>query len=211
MAQIPWIEHLRQHRVIAVIRAPSLTLALQMAQAAAKGGIRLIEITWNSAQPAETVTRLRDQIHQDWIGAGTLLSVADCQAAIAAGAQFCVSPHTDPAIMAWAQQQQIPTIPGSLTPNEILTAWQAGATAVKVFPIVTVGGANYIRNLQGPMAHVPLLPTGGVNLHNARPLIEAGAVAVGLSSSLFVKSDLAHQQWDAISRRCEALLNSLNA
>lgn len=205
----PWMQALRQQQVIAVIRAPSFAVGVQLAQAAVAGGIRQLEVTWNSAQPARTVAHLREYYPHCWVGAGTLLSAADCAEALAAGAQFCVSPHTDGAIMAYAHRQGIPTMPGCLTPSEIMAAWQAGATAVKVFPISAVGAAAYLRSLQVPLPAIPLVPTGGVTLDNAPQMLAAGATAVGLASSLFPPADLAQQRWDAISHRCEHLLRTL--
>jgi len=205
----PWMQALRQQQVITVIRAPSFEVGVKLAQAAVAGGMRQLEVTWNSAQPARTVAHLREHYPHCWVGAGTLLSTADCAEALAAGAQFCVSPHTDGAMMACAHRQGVPTMPGCLTPSEIMAAWQAGATAVKVFPISAVGGAAYLRSLQGPLPAIPLVPTGGVTLENAPQLLAAGATAVGLASSLFPATDVAQQRWQTISRRCEQLLSVL--
>jgi 2-dehydro-3-deoxyphosphogluconate aldolase/(4S)-4-hydroxy-2-oxoglutarate aldolase len=110
-----------------------------------------------------------------------------------------------------ALKHDLPVVPGALTPNEIMMAWQAGATAVKVFPISTAGGPAYIRNLQGPLSHIPLLPTGGVTLENAAALIEAGAIGVGLSSSLFPKSAIAQENWQSITHLASQLLQSLQS
>jgi len=194
----PWLVSLQQQRVIAVIRVSELELGLQLAQVAADAGLRLIEITWNSDRPTHLIPRLRDRLPNCWIGAGTLLSRADLQAAIAVGAQFCFTPHTDPALIAAAVAQNVPIIPGALSPTEIVTAWQAGASSVKVFPIQAVGGASYLRRLQGPLGHIPLIPTGGVTCANARDLIEAGAIAVGLSRDLFPTDWVQAGNWEAI-------------
>jgi 2-dehydro-3-deoxyphosphogluconate aldolase/(4S)-4-hydroxy-2-oxoglutarate aldolase len=100
-------------------------------------------------------------------------------------------------------------VPGALTPTEIVTAWDSGATCVKVFPIEAVGGANYIKSLQGPLGHIPLIPTGGVTLENAKEFIKAGAIAVGLSGDLFPKPLIAAQDWDAIAQRAKTLKQQL--
>jgi 2-dehydro-3-deoxyphosphogluconate aldolase/(4S)-4-hydroxy-2-oxoglutarate aldolase len=183
-----WLSLVKQQRAIAVIRAPDLNQGIAMAKAVAAGGMRLIEITWNSYEPAVLVSHLRQELPDCCIGAGTILAGSEARDAIAAGALFCVSPHTDPQIIQYCQDHQVAVVPGALTPNEIMSAWKAGATAVKVFPISHVGGAAYIRSLQGPLGHIPLLPTGGVTLANAVLLIRAGAVGVGLSNSLFPKA-----------------------
>lgn len=201
---------LRQHRAIAVIRAGDISLGLQLAHAAAAGGIRLIEITWNSVQPQQLVSTLRQQLPYCTIGIGTALSVADLEHAAAAGAQFCFCPHTDAGLIETARALHIPIVPGALTPNEIVAAWQAGASAVKVFPISAVGGASYIRSLQGPLAHIPLVPTGGVTVENAGEMVAAGAIAVGLSTGLFPKTIVATHNWAAITALATGLVERLS-
>ncbi len=96
-----------------------------------------------------------------------------------------------------------------MTPTEIVTAWDAGASGVKVFPIQAVGGASYIKALQGPLSHIPLIPTGGVTLENAKELIAAGAIAVGLAGELFPKDLIAAQDWTAIAQRAKILNEQL--
>ncbi|MBX2862950.1 MAG: ketohydroxyglutarate aldolase, partial [Leptolyngbyaceae cyanobacterium MAG.088] len=122
--------------------------------------------------------------------------------AIASGIQFCFCPHTNPVLIEMAREHNIPIMPGALTPTEIVTAWQAGATCVKVFPVQSMGGHNYIHSLQGPLGHIPLIPTGGVMLENAAGFIEAGAIAVGLSSNLFSRPHIQEQNWSDITQRC---------
>jgi 2-dehydro-3-deoxyphosphogluconate aldolase / (4S)-4-hydroxy-2-oxoglutarate aldolase len=194
-----WYGKLQRHRAIAVIRAFDLDRGAQMAKAVATGGMQLIEISWSSDRAAQLITRLRSELPECMIGAGTLFNREQLREAIAAGAQFLFSPNTNIDTIQAAVMAEVPIVPGALSPTEIVTAWHAGASAVKVFPISAVGGANYIRSLQGPLGHIPLIPTGGVTLENARAFIEAGAIAVGLGSSLFPKSYVEIQDWDAIS------------
>jgi 2-dehydro-3-deoxyphosphogluconate aldolase/(4S)-4-hydroxy-2-oxoglutarate aldolase len=196
---MPWIDRLRCNPAIAVIRASSFQHGYCMAQAVGAGGIDLIEISWGSDRAAMLVEKLRSDFPQYSIGAGTLHTPAQTQEAIAAGAQFLFSPHTDPRSIAVAREADIPIVPGALTPTEILAAWHAGATAVKVFPISAVGGAAYLRSVCEPLGDVPLIPTGGVTLANAKAFIEAGAIAVGLGSSLFPRSMVAAEQWTEIT------------
>ncbi|MGF1517216.1 MAG: bifunctional 4-hydroxy-2-oxoglutarate aldolase/2-dehydro-3-deoxy-phosphogluconate aldolase [Nodosilinea sp.] len=209
MYQELFLALLRQHRAIAVIRAASVESGLAQAQAAAAGGVRLIEVTWDSASPAPLVDKLRHSLPGCTIGVGTALSDSDLKNAAAAGAQFCFCPHTDLSLIQAAQPLQIPIVPGALTPNEIVTAWQAGATAVKIFPVNALGGANYIRSLQGPLSHIPLVPTGGVTVDNAAAMVQAGAIAVGLSTGLFSQADLARENWSHITHLSSQLVNSL--
>lgn len=200
---------LQQYRAIAVLRCQNLDQALPLALALAAGGLRFMEVTWNSPCPGQLLTQLRQSLPHCQIGVGTLLSIADLEAATAAGAAFAFSPHTDQAMVTWAVNHGLPFVPGALTPSEIVTAWQAGATAVKVFPITAVGGAAYLRSLRGPLDNIPLVPTGGVSLENAPQLVEAGAMAVGLSTALCPSQAIARGDWDLITTRAQALVESL--
>lgn len=205
-----WLNLLKQHRVIAVIRTDSVATGLAMANAVAAGGIQLIEVTWNSNQPATLVEMLRTEIPHCTIGCGTLLNLENIKNAIAAGAQYGFMPHVDPALIAYGRDQNWPIHPGALTPTEMMTAWNAGASGVKVFPVTALGGCDYIRNLQGPLSHIPLIPTGGVTLENAKRFLEAGAIAVGLAGDLFPRAVVERQNWEAITRRSQGLIQSLD-
>ncbi|PLZ10462.1 bifunctional 4-hydroxy-2-oxoglutarate aldolase/2-dehydro-3-deoxy-phosphogluconate aldolase [Fischerella thermalis] len=208
MSDHPWLTLVKKHRAIAVIRASQLELGRQMALAMASGGIELIEITWNSANASELITKLRSELPECTIGTGTLLNLEQLDNAISAGAQFLFTPHVDPTMIQVAVAENIPIIPGALSPTEIVTAWNYGATCVKVFPVQAVGGASYIKSLQGPLGHIPLIPTGGVTLKNAQEFLQAGAIAVGLSSELFPKQFVETGNWQAISQQAKTLVNS---
>ena len=199
-----------EHRAIGVIRSPDLALGLRMAEAIAQAGMVLIEIAWNSDQAARLVAQLRDALPECQIGVGTVMTVEQLYAALAAGAQFCFCPHVDQNIIRTAVVEKMAIIPGALSPTEIVTAWQAGANSVKIFPVEVMGGSQYIKSLQGPLGHIPMIPTGGVSLENATDLIAAGAIGIGLSSYLFPKQALQLGDWQAISRRTEQLLQQLH-
>ncbi|MDY6896568.1 MAG: bifunctional 4-hydroxy-2-oxoglutarate aldolase/2-dehydro-3-deoxy-phosphogluconate aldolase [Cyanobacteriota bacterium] len=210
MSNSPWLTLLTKYRVIAVIRAHKKSSARQMALAVASAGIRLIEITWNTPQAAELIQQLSRELPDCVIGTGTLLNLKQMQQALRAGAEFLFTPHTDLDIIQAAVHQDIPVIPGALTPTEIVTAWTQGATCIKVFPVQALGGAGYIKSLQGPLGHIPLIPTGGVTVENAAEFLEAGAIAIGLSSELFPKHLVISEDWDSITRRTEILLKKIN-
>ncbi|NJN72177.1 MAG: bifunctional 4-hydroxy-2-oxoglutarate aldolase/2-dehydro-3-deoxy-phosphogluconate aldolase [Limnothrix sp. RL_2_0] len=196
--QTLWFAQLKQHRAIAVIRSNHWQTGLKMAETAIAGGLRLIEITWNSDQPDRLITLLRDRFPHCHIGTGTILNPQDLHRAIAAGAEFAFSPHSDPQLVEIAHSAGIPMVLGAMTPTEIVQAWGAGSDGVKVFPIKSVGGTQFIQCLQAPLGHIPLIPTGGVTLENSPDFIQAGAIAVGLSSSLFPPTDLAQNNWAAL-------------
>lgn len=207
-----WVALLKRHRAIAIIRATTVQTGLAMAKAAAAGGFCLIEVAWNqNAQPAEMIAAIRQALPQCVVGVGTVLSVDDLKGAIAAQAQFCFTPHTDCELIAIAQKHNLPIVPGAMTPTEIVTAWRAGAASVKVFPIAAIGNSAYIRSILQPLRPIPLVPTGGVTSESAPELIEAGAVAVGLSSALFPKSEVEKGDWAAIEARSRYLLTLLSS
>ncbi|MEX0270954.1 bifunctional 4-hydroxy-2-oxoglutarate aldolase/2-dehydro-3-deoxy-phosphogluconate aldolase [Leptolyngbyaceae cyanobacterium UHCC 1019] len=201
-----WLSLLWQQRVIAVVRSGRLEQGIQMAKAVAAGGIQLIEVTWNSDRAPELIAQLRAELPQCWIGAGTLLTVAQQQEAIAAGAQFLFTPHVDISMIKTAAEQEIPLVAGALSPTEIVQAWQAGAASVKVFPIEAMGGVAYIQALRAPLSNIPLIPTGGITLENTPAFLQAGAISVGLSSDLFPKTALLQENWEAIALRAKNLI-----
>jgi 2-dehydro-3-deoxyphosphogluconate aldolase / (4S)-4-hydroxy-2-oxoglutarate aldolase len=205
-----WIKLLEIHRAIAVIRADDLARGLKMAQVVAAGGIRLIEVTWNSPNPAQLITQLRERLPDCRIGVGTILAPDELREAIAAGAEYAFMPYCDRAVMDYALHREIPIIPGALTPTEIMNAWQMGATCIKVFPVQSLGGATYIKSLRDPLGDLPLIPTGGVSVENARSLIDAGALAVGLAGNLFPKEAMRDGDWDLVRAQAEKLVRSFD-
>jgi len=205
-----WLKLLRQHKAIAVIRCDDFDLAYNIAQAVAAAGMNLIEITWNCDRPAKLIAQLREELPHCTIGTGTILDLNQLAAAVDAGAQFVFSPGCDVRLLETClSRYEIPFVPGIFTPTEAINAWQQGAKVVKVFPIKSLGGAEYIKCLQGPLGHIPLIPTGGVTVENAVEMIAAGAIAVGISSSLFPTAAIANQQWSQITERTKLLLNQL--
>lgn len=209
MVKQSWLSLLQRTRAIAVIRAPQKELGRQMALAIASGGMRLIEITWNTDCSAELISQLRSELPECTIGTGTLLNLEQLRQAIAAGAQFLFTPHVDASLIQASVDAGVPVVPGALSPTEIVTAWNAGASCVKVFPIGAVGGASYIKSLQGPLGEIPLIPTGGVTLENAKQFLAAGAIAVGLASDLFPKQLVVDEDWEAIAQRAETFMQDL--
>jgi 2-dehydro-3-deoxyphosphogluconate aldolase/(4S)-4-hydroxy-2-oxoglutarate aldolase len=200
-----WLQLLKQNRAIAIIRSFEQELGRSMAKAVAQGGMRLIEITWNSDRAAELISQLRSELPNCIIGTGTILTVDQLKDAIACGIQFCFTPHVNRQLIQTAIEFDIPIVPGALSPTEIVTAWQAGASCVKVFPVDAVGGVSYLKSLQGPLSQIPLIPTGGITLENACQFIKAGAIAVGLSGQLFPTQLIQARDWQAISKQAMLL------
>src|SRR4028119_2335225 len=143
-----WLTLLKKYRAIAVIRSSEKELAWQMASSVAAGGMQFIEITWNTHKSAELIADLRSEFPSVSIGTGTLLNLEQLQQAIDCGAQFLFTPHTDVAMIKTAVDAGVPIVPGAFSPTEIVTAWQAGATCVKVFPLSALGGDAHRQSLQ---------------------------------------------------------------
>lgn len=196
-----WLSNLRKYHLIAVIRSPKRQLGEKMAMAMAEGGVKFLEITWNSEQPAQLIRSLRAKLPDCYIGVGTIINQANFHLALDAGIQFAFSPHFDVQLLTLAHRHQIPFIPGTMSPTEIIHAFQAGASAVKVFPIQPLGGIEYLKTIKAPLTQIPLIPTGGIKLSQAEAFIQAGAIAVGLSSDLFPPNLIEEQKWNLISQR----------
>ena len=159
-------------------------------QAALAGGLDTIEITLNTPNAIELIKEAAQWAssispRQLTVGAGTVCSLTEAQAAVAAGASFIVSPLTDVPMINWCRQQAIPIFAGALTPTEVYRAWEAGASMVKVFPVGSVGGPQYIKELKGPFNEIKLLACGGVRPNNLKEYFEAGASAVAIGNSIF--------------------------
>jgi 2-dehydro-3-deoxyphosphogluconate aldolase/(4S)-4-hydroxy-2-oxoglutarate aldolase len=204
------LKRIEELAVVPVVRAPSAETALAAVSALLAGGLSVFEITLTVPGALgvieELVTRLGDRAV---IGAGTVLSADSALDATKAGAAFVVSPGLDLRTVEAMRARDIAVFPGALTPTEILTAWNAGADVVKVFPCSALGGAKYLTQLRGPFPDIRLMPTGGVNVSNAAEFLRAGATAVGLGTDLVdvaaVESGRAH----VLTERTRALLESL--
>jgi 2-dehydro-3-deoxyphosphogluconate aldolase/(4S)-4-hydroxy-2-oxoglutarate aldolase len=181
---------IREGRAIAILRGVDPQITGPIVDALVEGGITAVEVTLNSKDPFATIAELRRRTDGTslLIGAGTVMDRESAEASVAAGAAFLVAPNTDPDLVRWAAAQGVPMFPGAMTPSEIVTAWNAGAAAVKVFP-ASVLGPTFLREVRGPLPQVPLIPTGGVNADTARPLLDAGAVAIGIGSWLTGSTD----------------------
>jgi 2-dehydro-3-deoxyphosphogluconate aldolase/(4S)-4-hydroxy-2-oxoglutarate aldolase len=179
---LAWI---RRTKIVPVIRAGSSSEALDAVEALLEGGIDVLEITMTVPGAIEVVREVAlKHGGSALVGAGTVLDAETAQRCVDAGAQFIVSPALDIGTIETCRTLGIAVAPGALTPTEVLTAWNAGADVVKVFPCDALGGASYLRSLKAPLPHVKLMPTGGVTLANVTDFLSAGADAVGVGSNL---------------------------
>jgi len=196
--------------LIPVIRVTSANEAIDVADAIKEGGVSLIEITM-SVQGAIDVIKELTQKYKDEIimGAGTVLDPETGRAALLAGAQFIVSPTLNLDLIQLAHRYSAVVIPGAATPTEILTAWNAGADMVKVFPAAQLGGPEYLKALRGPLPQILLVPTGGVNLQNAGAFIKAGAIALGVGGELVDKKAVKEKKFHIITENTRAFLKAV--
>jgi 2-dehydro-3-deoxyphosphogluconate aldolase/(4S)-4-hydroxy-2-oxoglutarate aldolase len=172
-------------KVVAIARRLPVGLLPGAARALRDAGVLAVEVTLDGAEGLEGVRALAGSAEAQGmaIGAGTVLDIGDAERAVAAGATYLVSPHVDVQLIGWAAERGVPTLPGALTPTEVLTAWRAGAAAVKLFPADSLGPAH-VKAIGGPLRDVPLVPTGGVTDANAAEYLAAGAVALGVGGWL---------------------------
>jgi 2-dehydro-3-deoxyphosphogluconate aldolase/(4S)-4-hydroxy-2-oxoglutarate aldolase len=171
--------------LIPVLRARNVGQAHAVVQAMLAGGVTVVEVTMTVPGAVELLAELKREYEgQLLLGSGTVTTAYQAEATIEAGAEFVVSPSFHPAVIAVTKAHKKLSIPGALTPTEIVTAWEAGADYVKVFPCSAVGGASYLKSLLAPFPHLKLIPTGGVTLQNAESFLQAGARAVGVGGDL---------------------------
>jgi 2-dehydro-3-deoxyphosphogluconate aldolase/(4S)-4-hydroxy-2-oxoglutarate aldolase len=200
------LTQLMEGKVVAVVRLDSGEQLVNVAEALKAGGITAIEFTASTPGAIdmikEAATRFGDRV---LLGAGTVLDPETARAAILAGAEFIVTPALNLATIELCKRYGKPIIPGALTPTEILTAWQAGADMVKVFP-ASVMGPGYLKAVLAPLPQVRLVPTGGMSADNAAEYLKAGAVAVGVGGKLVDKAAVARGDWQAITAEAQRLM-----
>ncbi len=176
--------------VIAILRNQPLDRCLRVAEALRAAEFSTLEVTMNTAGVTGILTALRERFTDMNIGAGTVCTPEELGAALDAGAGFVVTPVLAEAVVGTCVREGVPVFPGAFTPTEIYRAWELGAAAVKVFPAGGLG-ADYVKDLRGPLPQVKLVPTGGVSLANIADFFAAGALGVGMGSSLLAERYLA--------------------
>ena len=177
---------IRRHRLIAVLRRVQPRDALlRLVDELADAGVRTFEITLDAPEGADDLAAVRAHLagRDCLVGAGTILRDKQLDAARSAGADFAVAPTLDLALLGRALDDDLPFIPGAMTPSEAATAWAAGATFVKLFPASAVG-PSFVRELRGPLPEIQLIPTGGIDASNAAAFLDAGAAAVGIGGAI---------------------------
>ncbi len=203
MSRKELFEKVSMEQIVGVVREESVEAAEAVAEAYARNGIRILEVTLTTPDAFDLITRFAQKYAplDVVIAAGTVRNSNDAAQARRAGAQVIVSPHTDARVIEYANENDLLSIAGAGTATEIIHAWEAGCDIVKVFPALYLGGPDYIRTLRGPIRDVPLLAGGPVPLDTIESYLDAGCIAVNLGASLAVPELVLTEQWEEIGRR----------
>ncbi|MGQ9599861.1 MAG: bifunctional 4-hydroxy-2-oxoglutarate aldolase/2-dehydro-3-deoxy-phosphogluconate aldolase [Anaerolineae bacterium] len=197
---------IRETGIIAVMRAKSSDQLIAAADAIQEGGVRVIEVTMTTPGALDVIAEATRRYGQDVLfGAGTVLDPETARAAILAGAGFIVAPTLNLNVLALCQRYSVPVIPGCFTPTEMLTAWEAGADMIKLFP-AEIGGPDLVKAILAPLPQLEIVPVGGVTLETAAEFIRKGAVALGVGSNLINQRLLDSGDMAELTRRAAAFI-----
>lgn len=184
--------------VVAVLRADSPAQLMDVSRALREGGVVAIEVTMTVPGALKVIEEASAQMEDTIVGVGSVLDPETARAAILSGAEYVVSPVLNLSVIEMAKRYGKVVMPAGFTPTEILTAWQAGADVVKVFP-ASVGGPSYFKDIKGPLPQVELMPTGGVDIQTTPEFIKAGACAVGAGSAMVDRAAVSNKDWAALT------------
>jgi 2-dehydro-3-deoxyphosphogluconate aldolase/(4S)-4-hydroxy-2-oxoglutarate aldolase len=193
--------------VVPVVRTSTAEQALKAIEAIYKGGIRAAEVTMTVPGAIRVLEKVADEFGDRIVlGAGTVLDPETARACMLAGAEFFVTPNLRISTIEMCKRYSKVICPGALTPTEVVTAWEAGADVIKIFPADSVGGAKYIKALKAPLPHIEMIPTGGVSVETAGAFLKAGACAVAVGGELVNAKLISEGDYDAIEERARAIL-----
>ena len=194
----------REKRIIAIVRGQTPDVCLHLAEAFAKGGIGLVEVTFNQREPetwqqtAEAIQAIRTRFAGAVrVGAGTVLTEEQLKICAEAGGEYMITPNVNAALIRKCVEMGLVAMPGALTPSEAVVAWEAGAQFVKLFPAGTLG-AGYVKAVRAPLSHIPFLAVGGISPENVADFMRAGCVGAGVGGNLTNKEWIAEGAWDKI-------------
>ncbi|MBS4176128.1 bifunctional 4-hydroxy-2-oxoglutarate aldolase/2-dehydro-3-deoxy-phosphogluconate aldolase [Lederbergia citrea] len=194
------IELVKREKIVVIVRGIKPEDSLSVAEALVAGGIRFIEVTMNTEGALAIIQQWRERFKNEeiFIGAGTVLDREMATAAIEAGAQFIVTPNLDEEVVKLSCEKNIDIFPGVMTPTEIVKALKAGAKAVKLFPMGSLG-LNYLKEIRAPLSDVQILATGGVNLENIQEYLKNGVIGVGIGSNIIDKKLIEEKNFQGIT------------
>ncbi len=204
------LKNIADFPIIAVLRNLPEDQTLKVIESLLEGGVHTIEVTFGENNPAQIIKAAKNEFQNDvFVGAGTVLNTEHVKIAVDAGAQFAFSPIYSKEVVRLSLENDIISIPGCYSPTEIYEAHQLGAQAIKVFP-ATALGPNFIKDIKAPMPFLNIIPTGGINKDNIVSYFDAGALAVGLGSSLVNKEMVESNNFNQITLRAKELINLIN-
>ncbi len=210
MNNVEAVRQIKQLALVPIVRTTDTESAVRCVEAIYEGGIPCAEITMTVSGAIraleEVAKRFGDKI---LLGAGTVLDPETARACILSGAEFLVTPSLNTSTIELARRYSKAIFPGALTPTEIVTAWQAGADAIKVFPCSALGGAKYIRALKGPFPQIEFVPTGGVNLETISDFLQAGCCAVGVGGELVDAKSVASKNYSVLTERARQFMDKV--
>lgn len=206
------LERIKAEKLIAIVRGIEAEKCLKVADALYEGGFRLIEITFDQKDPAswsttaEAISAIKEKYQSRMdVGAGTVVSPELVDIAADAGAEFIISPDNNPAVILRTLELGLVSMPGALTPSEVMSAWNNGADFVKLFPIASLG-LDYVKAVRAPVSHVPMMAVGGVNEKNLKAFLDAGCCGAGIGGSLVNKQWIASGEFEKITELARTLV-----
>ncbi len=204
----------REKRIIAIVRGQTPDVCLHLAEAFAKGGIGLVEVTFNQREPetwqqtAEAIQAIRTRFAGAVrVGAGTVLAEEQLKICAGAGGEYMITPNVNAALIRKCVEMGLVAMPGALTPSEAVVAWEAGAQFVKLFPAGTLG-TGYVKAVRAPLSHIPFLAVGGISPENVADFMRAGCVGAGVGGNLTNKEWIAEGAWDKITAVARELMQN---
>jgi 2-dehydro-3-deoxyphosphogluconate aldolase/(4S)-4-hydroxy-2-oxoglutarate aldolase len=206
-AVIKWVQELG---LVPVLRARTAKEGEALVEAMVAGGVTVMEVTTTVPGAIELIATLKKKYGDTvLLGSGTITTAEECARSIDAGAEFVVSPSTHMAVIETTKKMGKVSIPGALTPTEVITAWNAGADIVKIFPCSAMGGASYLKSLKAPFPFLKLIPTGGVTLTTAADFLKAGAEALGVGADLVNVQAIADGKPEIVTQAAKAYLEAI--
>lgn len=204
------LQQIKNNAIVAVIRGAKPENILSIAKALSNGGVKTLEITVETPKVLTLIELITSELGDEVIvGAGTVLDSETARAAIMAGAKFIFSPTVDSETIRLTKRYGVISIPGALTPTEILKAYESGADIIKVFP-ANAFGPRYLKDIHGPLPQIPLMPTGGIDVENVGEYLKAGAVAVGVGSTLVnTKQSITEESLAKLTEKAMQFINEV--
>lgn len=210
------LEYVLERKIVAIVRGLSPEYMVRLGHAFEEGGIGLMEVTYNQKAPEtwKDTAKAIEAVEKEFgdrllVGAGTVITPEQVSLTYNAGGHYLVTPTTQPEIIRMGKALGLGLYPGALTPSEILSAYEAGADAVKVFPVSTFG-PGYIKAVKAPLSHIPLMAVGGVNEKNAADYLKAGCIGLGVGGNLVNKEWIANGEWDKITALARDFMKAVN-